>query len=209
MAQTARPTPDVRPLAHRLALLYAGLVLGGTGFALFVAADLGLGSWDVFHQGVSKVAGISMGRVVILTGVGVLLLWIPLRQRPGLGTISNVLVVGIVIDAALAVLPAPDHPGARASMLAVALVMTGAGAAMYLAADFGPGPRDGVMTGLAVRGRSIGTAGVTVDLSVLGLGFLLGGTVGIGTVLAALTYGPVVDFFLPRFGGSTRASIAP
>ena len=188
-----------RTLGTRLVLLIVGLVVGGFGFALFVAADLGLGAWDVFHQGVSRATGLSLGRIVILTGLGVLLLWIPLRQRPGIGTVSNVLVVGLVIDAALAVLPQPSHLAGRVTMLAAALVVTGMGAAMYLAADLGPGPRDGVMTGLGSRLRSIGQAGVVVDLTVLGMGFALGGTVGIGTLLAAVSYGPVVGFFLPRF----------
>lgn len=173
-------------------------MLGGIGFATFVLADLGLDPWDVFHQGVSRVSGLSLGTVVILSSLGVLALWVPLRQRPGLGTVSDVLVVGLVIDATLTFAPRPTELGTRIALLVGAIVLNGVGTSMYIAAAMGPGPRDGLMTGLASRGLSLRRARVAIDLSVLGVGWLLGGTVGVGTVAAAFGIGPIVHYLLPR-----------
>lgn len=191
---------------RRTVLLYAGLVLAGIGFALFVVADLGLNSWDVLHQGISRQTGLSLGTVVILVSGVVLLLWIPLRQRPGFGTVSNVVVIGLVIDATLAVVPRPGGLAARLGILLLALVMTGVATGMYIGAGLGPGPRDGLMTGLAARGWSLRLVRTSIEVAVLAGGWLLGGTVGIGTVASAVTIGPLVHVFLPLF--SVRGPVA-
>jgi uncharacterized membrane protein YczE len=182
----------------RLVRLYTGLLLFGVSLALMVRANLGLGPWDVFHQGVADRTGLSIGLVVNLTALVVLLLWIPLRQRPGLGTLSNVVLVGFVTDAALALLPAPEHLAVRAALLAVGILTNAVATALYVGAGLGPGPRDGLMTGLAARGHSIRLVRTVIEVAVLALGWLLGGTVGVGTVLYALAIGPLVGWLLPK-----------
>lgn len=166
---------------------------------MFVVADLGLDAWDVLHQGISETTGMSLGAVVIALSFAVLMLWMPLRQRPGLGTLSDVVVVGLVIDATLAFMPRPTGLGLRFGLLALALILNGLSTSMYIGAGLGPGPRDGLMTGLAARGLSLRRVRISIDVSVLAVGWLLGGTVGIGTVASALTIGPFVHYFLPRF----------
>jgi uncharacterized membrane protein YczE len=184
---------------RRLIQLFTGLVLYGLSMAFFVQSDLGLDPWDVFHQGLAKVTGISFGWVVILLGIPILLLWIPLRQRPGYGTIANLVVIGLVVDGALALLPAASGIPARVSYLVAGILMNGLATGLYIGANMGPGPRDGLMTGLAKRfpRLSIRLVRTSIELSVLGVGFLLGGTVGIGTVAYALAIGPLVQLFLP------------
>ncbi|MFI7574232.1 YitT family protein [Micromonospora sp. NPDC049497] len=185
--------------ARRLTQLYAGLVLYGLSMALMIESGLGLNPWDVFHEGVSKRTGLTFGTVSILVGAAVLLLWIPLRQRPGLGTVSNVLVIGLAVDASLALLP-PDGPlPVRIGLLVAGIVGNGAATALYLGARFGPGPRDGLMTGFVARrpGRSVRVVRTVIEIAVLALGALLGGTVWIGTVAYALAIGPLTQFFLP------------
>lgn len=206
----ARPgrRPD-RPdrLARRLLRLYAGLVLYGASLALMVRADLGLGPWDVFHQGVSGHTGLTIGTVVIITGAAVLLLWIPLRERPGLGTVSNVVVVGLAMDATLALMPEPGALAVRVPLLVGAVVLNGAATGLYITARFGPGPRDGLMTGLhRVTGRSVRLVRTGIEVAALATGFLLGGTVGAGTVLYALAIGPLSQFFLKVFGTPAPAA---
>ncbi|MFD8588944.1 YitT family protein [Streptomyces sp. NPDC059637] len=188
-------------LTRRLVRLYLGLVLYGTSTALQIRAGLGTGPWDVFHQGVAGRTGLSVGTVSVLTGACVLAAWIPLRQRPGLGTVSNVLVVGLSMDAALHLLPAaPEHPALRAALLVFGVVLNGAATGLYICARFGPGPRDGLMTGLHARtGRSVRLVRTGIELTVLAGGIALGGTAGIGTVLYALAIGPLAQFFLRRF----------
>lgn len=186
------------PLRTRLVNLYLGLVLFGLSMALMIAADLGLDPWDVFHQGIAERSGIRFGFVVILVSAAVLLAWIPLRQRPGIGTLSNVVVVGLAVDAALAVLPEPEHLAVRWTLLLVGIVLNGVATGLYVGAGLGPGPRDGLMTGLARRGRSIRVVRTSIEVAVLAVGWLLGGTVGVGTVLFAITIGPLVHFFIPR-----------
>jgi len=187
-----------RPV-RRLTQLYAGLVLYGASMALQVRAGLGLDPWDVFHQGVGNRTGLSFGTVVILTGAVVLLAWIPLRQRPGFGTISNVFVIGIAVDATLGVLP---HAGS--APVAVAMLLAGVGlnalaGGAYIGAGLGPGPRDGLMTGLVRRtGGSIRVVRTSIEVTVLVAGAALGGTVGIGTVVYALSIGPLVHAVLAR-----------
>jgi uncharacterized membrane protein YczE len=192
------PRRSLLPHPARLARLLPGLVIYGVSIALMVRAELGLASWDVLHQGLSRRTGMSMGWAVIAVSVAVLLLWIPLRQRPGLGTLFNTLLVGLSADATLAVLPDVDHLAVRSGLLAAGVVLNGLATGLYIGAGLGPGPRDGLMTGLAARGLSIRLARTLIELSVLALGFLLGGTVGVGTVLYAVTIGPLAHYFIPR-----------
>jgi uncharacterized membrane protein YczE len=175
-------------------------VLYGTSSALLVKAGLGLEPWNVLHQGLAELTGLSMGVVLTIVGAAVLLLWIPLRQRPGLGTVSNVLVIGFAMDATLAVLPDPRSLAVRVPLLLVGVVLNGMATGLYIAASFGPGPRDGLMTGLHRRtGRSIRLIRTAVEVTVVATGFALGGTVGIGTVVYALSIGPLAQFFLRVF----------
>jgi uncharacterized membrane protein YczE len=187
-----------RPV-RRLVQLYAGLVLYGATMALQIRAGLGLDPWDVFHQGVADRTGLSFGTVVVITGAVVLLGWIPLRQRPGFGTISNVFVIGIAVDAALAVLPHAGSAPVAVAMLLAGVGLNGLAGGAYIGAGLGPGPRDGLMTGLVRRtGGSIRVVRTTIEVTVLVVGALLGGTVGIGTVVYALSIGPLVHALLPR-----------
>ncbi|UNO42705.1 hypothetical protein [Streptomyces sp. MST-110588] len=183
-------------LARRLVHLYAGLALFGVSVALQLRAGLGLNAWDVFHQGVSRHTGLSLGTVVILASVAVLLLWIPLRERPGIGTLSNVVLVGLCIDATLHLLPSVRALGVRVPLLLTGVVLNALATALYISARFGPGPRDGLMTGLCRRtGRTTRLVRTGIELTVLALGFVLGGTIGVGTVLYALAIGPLIQFF--------------
>ena len=186
-------------LARRTAQLFAGLLLYGVSMAVMVESGLGLNPWDVFHQGLAEVTGISFGWVVILLGIPILLLWIPLRQRPGFGTLANLVVIGLAVDGALAVLPAGGSLAARIGYLVGGILMNGLATGLYIGSRFGPGPRDGLMTGIVARfpRLSIRLVRTVLELSVLGAGFLLGGTVGVGTVAYAVAIGPLVQFFLP------------
>jgi uncharacterized membrane protein YczE len=192
------PLPPADELRRRVPRLLGGLVLFGVGIALMVRADLGLAPWDVLHQGVAERTGIAIGNVTILTGAVVLLLWIPIRERPGLGTVLNVLVIGLVVDATLALVAAPTAMWQRVAFLAAGIFVFGPGSGLYIGAGLGPGPRDGLMTGLARRGRSVRVVRTGIELTALAVGALLGGRVGIGTVAFALTVGPNVHWFLAR-----------
>jgi uncharacterized membrane protein YczE len=184
---------------RRLAQLYAGLVLYGASMALQIRAGLGLDPWDVFHQGVADRTGLSFGTVVIVTGAVVLLAWVPLRQRPGIGTVSNVFVIGIAVDASLALLPEAGSTPVALAMLLAGVGLNGVASGAYIGAGLGPGPRDGLMTGLVRRtGGSIRVVRTSIEVSVLAIGAALGGTVGLGTVLYALSIGPLVHALLPR-----------
>ncbi|MBQ1027614.1 YitT family protein [Micromonospora sp. C95] len=186
---------------RRLTHLFVGLVLYGFSMALMIRSGLGLNPWDVFHQGLSGLTGLSMGTVVIAVGVLVLLAWIPLRQRPGLGTVANVVVIGLAVDATLALLPPGGPLALRIVLLVAGIVGNGAATALYLGARLGPGPRDGLMTGLVARrpGRSLRLVRTIIEVGVLAVGAVLGGTVGIGTIAYALTIGPLAQLFLPLF----------
>jgi uncharacterized membrane protein YczE len=185
---------------RRLGQLYLGLVLYGVSAAMMVQARLGLDPWDVLHQGIATVLDREIGTISIAVGALVLLLWIPLRQRPGLGTVSNVLVVGLAMNATLAVLAAQSGYLARVALLVGAVLLCGLATGMYISAGFGPGPRDGLMTGIARRTRlSIRLSRTAVELTVLVTGWLLGGTVGVGTVLFAVAIGPLAQLFLRLF----------
>ena len=182
----------------RLARLYLGLAGFGLSLALMVRARLGLGPWDVLHQGIARHLGVQLGWVTIGVSGLVLLAWIPLRQRPGLGTVSNVIAVGLVVNGALDVLPTPGSLAWRAVWLAGGIVLNGLATACYIGAGLGPGPRDGLMTGIAARGHSLRVVRTLIELSVLAIGFALGGTVGVGTVAYALSIGPLTHVLLPR-----------
>lgn len=196
-----RPLPSLRGrrLPHRLIQLYAGLALYGASMALIIASTLGNMPWDVLHQGLAGRMGWSIGAVSILVGALVLLCWIPLRQRPGLGTVSNVVVVGLTVDAALAVVPASESLPVRIGLLAAGVLLNAVATAAYIGVHLGPGPRDGLMTGLVRRtGRSVRLVRTSIEVLVVATGWLLGGTLGLGTVLYAVAIGPLVQLLLPR-----------
>ena len=189
--------PD-RRLPRRLTQLYAGLVLYGISMALLVRSGLGVIPWDVLHQGLAGRTGLSMGVVTILVGVLVLLAWIPLRERPGLGTVSNVLVVGLALDGALLVLAEPAPLPARIAFAVAGIGLNAVATAAYVGVQFGPGPRDGLMTGLVRRtGRSVRLVRTSLEVLVVATGWLLGGTLGVATVAYAVAIGPLVQLTLP------------
>ncbi|MFG2165790.1 membrane protein YczE [Micromonospora chersina] len=185
-------------LPARLVRLLAGLALFGASVALMVRADLGLSSWDVLHQGLAARTGLPLGWIVNGVALLVLLLWFPLRQRPGVGTVANVALVGLALDAVLAVLPPPSALPTRVGLLLLGILLNGVATGLYLGARLGPGPRDGLMTGLAARGLPVGRVRTGIELAVLAVGWLLGGTVGPGTLLYALSIGPLAQFLIPR-----------
>jgi uncharacterized membrane protein YczE len=185
-------------LAARLVRLYLGLVGFGVSLALMVRARLGLDPWDVLHQGIARHLGVQIGWVTIGVSAIVLLAWIPLRQRPGLGTVSNAIVVGLVVNGALDVLPAPGPLAWRAVWLAAGIGLNALATACYIGAGLGPGPRDGLMTGIAARGHSLRAVRTVIELSVLAAGAALGGTIGVGTLAYALSIGPLTHVLLPR-----------
>lgn len=187
-------------LTRRIVQLLVGLAMYGISLTLFIRAGLGLDPWDVFHQGVAGRTGLSIGAVVIIVSFLVLLLWIPLRQRPGFGTLANAVLVGAFADIGLALIPAFTHLGGQIGMLAGAVVLNGIASACYIGARFGPGARDGLMTGLARRtGWSVRVSRTLIEVVVLGVGWLLGGSAGVGTVVYALAIGPLVQLLLPWF----------
>ncbi|MEU6125952.1 hypothetical protein [Streptomyces sp. NPDC047123] len=179
--------------------LLSGLVLFGVSVALLVVADLGLPAWDALHQGVARATGLPFGWVVNLVGALVLLAWIPLRVRPGVGTLCNILVVGLAADATLALLPDPRALAVRIPLLLAGIGLNAVATGRYLGAGLGPGPRDGLMTGLARRGISIRVARTVIEVGVLAVGWLLGGTVGVGTLLFAAAIGPLTQPAIRRF----------
>jgi uncharacterized membrane protein YczE len=192
---------ELRPAAEtrrRLPRLVLGLVLNGIGIALMVAADLGLSPWDVLHQGISERIDVPIGTVGILVGVVVVLGWIPLRQRLGVGTILNVLLIGATIDVVLLFLDEPASLPARVLFMVVGALLWGPGSGLYIGAGLGAGPRDGLMTGIARRGHSVRVVRTGIEIAVLALGWLLGGSVGVGTILFAATIGPNVHLWLDR-----------
>lgn len=186
-------------LPARLVRLNVGLLLYGFTMAMMVESTLGLDPWDVFHEGVTQHVGLTFGQVVIVTGAVVLLLWIPLRQMPGIGTVLNVIVIGVAADAGIAVIAQPDDLWLRSLLLVGGIVGNGFAGALYIGAALGPGPRDGLWLGLVRRtGRSVRLWRTVIEVAVLAVGFALGGTVGVGTVLYAVAIGPIVQAFLPH-----------
>ncbi len=194
------PDPHARAVGmpFRFAWLFAALICFGAGLALLVRAGLGLDPWDVLNQGIARHLHIQIGWVVDIVGAVVLLAWIPLRQKPGAGTLCNIVVIGLVANGVLDVLPDPHGLALRVGMMAAAILVNGVCTAWYIGAGLGPGPRDGLMTGFAARGHSVRVVRTIIELSALGAGFALGGSVGIGTIAYALSIGPIVHFFLPR-----------
>jgi uncharacterized membrane protein YczE len=188
--------------AHLTRRLYVGLALYGVSSALLVRAGLGLEPWGVLHQGLAERTGLSIGVVAIIVGAAVLLLWIPMRQRPGLGTVSNVFAIGLATDGTLAVAPQVHGLAGRILVMVAGIVLNGVATGLYIAARFGPGPRDGLMTGLhRSTGRSIRTVRTAIEVAVVATGFALGGSLGVGTVLYALGIGPLAQLFLRVFAG--------
>jgi uncharacterized membrane protein YczE len=196
-------------MTRRITQLLIGLAMYGISLAMFIRAGLGLDPWDVFHQGVAGKIGWSIGTVVVVVSFLVLLLWIPLRQMPGFGTLANAVLVGVFADIGLALIPAFSHLGGQIAMLAGAVVLNGIASACYIGARLGPGARDGLMTGLARRtGWSVRLSRTLIEVVVLGVGWLLGGSVGVGTVVYALAIGPVVQLLLPLFTVPVKAPVA-
>jgi hypothetical protein len=192
-------------MPRRLLQFCFGLLLCGLSVAMLVRAGLGLGPWDVFHEGGAERTGLSFGTILVLTGLVVLLLWIPLRQKPGWGTLFNQIGVGLTADLGLWLLPEVDGVLARILLLLGGILIQGIGIAAYIGAGMGPGPRDGLMTGLVARtGWTVRSVRTGIELIVLAGGWLLGGTVGVGTLLYAVTIGPVVHVALPWFARPGR-----
>jgi uncharacterized membrane protein YczE len=188
-----------RRLLRRLVQLYAGLVLYGVSMALLVQSSLGVMPWDVLHQGIARQTGLSLGTVTVLVALVVLLAWVPLRQRPGLGTVSNVVVIGLAVDAALAVLPSPSATAVQLAFGAAGVLLNAVATAAYIGVRLGPGPRDGLMTGLVRRtGRSVRLVRTSIEVAVVAAGWSLGGRLGLLTVVYALSIGPLVHALLPR-----------
>jgi uncharacterized membrane protein YczE len=190
--------------AEKLARCITGLAFFGFGITLFLRANLGLAPWDIFHKGLSEKFGISIGLVIQGVGLLLLVLWIPLRQRPGVGTILNAVEIGLVVNLTKPLIGEPDQLVIRALMVIAGVLVVGIGSALYIGAGLGSGPRDGLMLGLSKRsiaGRqiSIRVARTAVELTVMVAGIFLGGTVGIGTVIFILGIGPLVQLILPRF----------
>jgi uncharacterized membrane protein YczE len=186
-------------VTRRLVQLYLGLILYGFSTSLLVVSGLGLNPWDVFHQGLARHSSLAIGTWSILVGLVVLLLWIPLRQRPGIGTVSNVVFIGGTMDVVLSQLSPPHALPLRIVCLVAGVVLNGVATGAYIGAGLGPGPRDGLMTGLAGRGYSIRVVRTALELTVLITGWLLGGTVGVGTLLYAVSIGPLAHVFVPLF----------
>jgi len=187
----------MRRAAVRGSALLLGLIGYGFSMAVMVRAGLGLDPWDVFHQGLSLKTGMTIGTASAVVGVAVLCAWVPLRNRPGIGTVANVIVIAVTVDAGLAILPTPTSLPVRIAMMVGAVVLNAISTVLYIGAGLGPGPRDGLMTGLVARtGLSVRLVRTSIEATVLAVGWLLGGTVGVGTVLYALGIGPLVQFFV-------------
>jgi uncharacterized membrane protein YczE len=196
---TSREQVRAGRLPRRLVQLAVGLTLYGVSMAMMVRSRLGLDPWDVLHYGLAERLPLTFGQVTMVVGALVLLLWIPLRQWPGIGTVANVVVIGLATDAGLALIPEPSALGTRGALLFGGIVLNGLAGGLYIGSQLGPGPRDGLMTGLNRRtGWSIRLIRTGIEVAVLCVGWLLGGVVGLGTVAYALLIGPLVQFFLPR-----------
>jgi len=195
--------------ARRLSQLFAGLWLYGASMAMQIRATLGLDPWDVLHEGLTKRTGLSFGLITAITGAVVLLAWIPLRQKPGIGTVANVVLIAVSVDVSLAIIPAPQELLPRVVLLTLGIVLNAVAFAAYVGSRLGPGPRDGMVTGFCRRtGISLRLTRTAVELLVLGTGWLLGGTVGVGTILYAIGIGPLSQLFLPGLTWRERSQPA-
>ena len=188
--------PSPRELARRTPRLLAGIALLGMGIGIMVQARLGLAPWDVLHQGIAHRTGLSIGVVIIALGAAILLLWIPLRQRIGIGTVVNTLVVGLIADVTIEVIGSPDGLALRWALLLGGLVIEAFGMSLYLSAGLGPGPRDGLMTGIAAKGFPIWVVRMLIELVALAIGYALGGDIGVGTVIFVFGVGPLGHWFI-------------
>jgi uncharacterized membrane protein YczE len=195
-------------MPRRLVQLFAGLLLYGISDSMLLLAGLGLDPWDVLHQGLSRRTGVPTGTWVIIVGAAVLLLWLPLRQRPGIGTLCNVVTIGAAVDLVLAVVPAPHALPVQIVVMLSGVILNGLATGLYIGAGLGPGPRDGLMTGIAARGHSIRVVRTGIEATVLLIGWLLGGTVGIGTVVYAVGIGPLAHVFIPLFAERRSSGLA-
>lgn len=198
------PPASRNRLPRRLGQLIAGLVLFGVSDSMLILAHLGIDPWDVFHQGLSRHTGIPIGTWSILVGIAVLFLWVPLRQRPGIGTLLNVVVIGAVLDVMLVVFAPPSALAPRVALLVAGVFLNGVATGCYIGAGLGPGPRDGLMMGLAARGHPIRVVRTLIEVTVLAAGWLLGGNVGWGTLAYAVSIGPLAHVFIPRFTIASR-----
>jgi uncharacterized membrane protein YczE len=190
----------------RMTQLQAGLVAFGLSDAFMIMSGLGATPWDVFHQGLARHVGLAVGTLVILVGAAVMLLWIPLRQKPGFGTLSNVVVIGVAMNFTMQWVPTPHALWLRWAVLLSGILVNGLATGAYIGAGMGPGPRDGLMTGYAARGHSLRLVRTLIEVTVLVGGWLLGGTVGVGTALFAVAIGPLAHRFIPLF--AVRARVA-
>ena len=190
--------PSAAELRRRVPPLLAGIVVLSAGITLVLQARLGVSSYDVLHQGLAKLTGLSFGTVVVLLGLAILVLWIPIGQRFGLGTIVNTVTVGFIVDVFLGWLPSPAALDERWPMLLGGIVVTALGTGLYIGAGLGPGPRDGLMTGLAAKGHPLWVVRTGLEASALAAGWALGGDVGVGTLLFAVSIGPLSHWFLAR-----------
>jgi len=191
--------PTVAELRRRVPRLVVGIVVLAAGIASLLQARLGVDAWDVLHQGLARLTGLSVGTVIVLVGLVVLVAWIPIGQPFGLGTLLNAIAVGFLVDLGLAVLPAPAALLWRVPMMLAGILLAALGTGLYIGAGLGPGPRDGLMTGIAARGHPLWAVRTALELSALAAGWALGGDVGVGTVLFALSIGPLTHWFLARF----------
>ncbi len=186
-------------LPRRFGQLLAGTTVFGVGIGLMLQSGLGLPPWDVLHEGLTEKVGLSVGVWSILVSFAVIAVWLPLKERLGIGTLTNAVVIGVMIDVTAAVVPEAQDLWVQISMMAVGVLGIGVGSGMYIGANLGPGPRDGLMTAIARRGPSIRLTRTVMEATVLIAGWLMGGTVGVGTVVFAFLMGPLVHFFLPRW----------
>lgn len=184
---------------RRVPQLLVGLAFFGFGSGLMVQSELGNPPWDVFHEGVSLSTPLSIGTAAIVTSFGVLVFWIPLRERPGIGTLANAVLIGVFIDLTVLFIDTPESLALQVLLMVGGVIAVGIGSGLYIGVRLGPGPRDGLMTGLAKRGISLTVARTGVEAAALLVGWVLGGTLGFGTVLFAVGIGPLVEFFLARF----------
>ncbi len=197
-----------RPM-RRVTLLAVGLVAFGVSNAMLLRAGLGVGPWDVLHQGLSRSFGLAVGTWVVIVSAVVLLAWIPLRQRPGVGTLANAVLVGLVINLVMALTTPAQSRGLQVGLLVGGVLLNAVATGAYIGAGLGPGPRDGLTTGLAARGWPIRVVRTVIEVCVLAVGWLLGGTVGVGTLLFALTIGPLTHLTIPWLSMDARHAGAP